>query len=186
MASSALRRGSYAGGVLVCLLFGWIAFVRDTRVPLLSLVDLGFHELGHLLTYPFPDVVTAMMGSVTQVAVPAGLGLYFLLLRRDQLGSGLCLAWAATSAKDVSVYVADARSQTLPLLGDGIHDWGYVLGQFHALQSAGTIAAGVKALGLALLFTGFALCVWGLVTEEPRRENGTFERSTSTVDWTSR
>jgi hypothetical protein len=186
MPSSALSRAKYAGGVLVCLLFAWIAFVRGARVPLLSLVDLGFHELGHLLTYPFPDVVTALMGSVTQVAVPAGLALYFLLVRRDQLGGGLCLAWAATSARDVSVYVADARAQALPLLGDGIHDWGFVLGRFHALQSAGWIAAAVKALGLVLLLMGFALCAWGLLTVAPRHESGTFDRSTSTVDWTSR
>jgi hypothetical protein len=52
MPNSSIHRAKYVGGVAVCLLFGWIRFVRATRVPLLSLVDLGFHELGHLLTYP--------------------------------------------------------------------------------------------------------------------------------------
>jgi hypothetical protein len=54
MAGSSLHRAKYLGGVFVCLLFGWIAFVRGAGVPLLGLVDLGFHELGHLLTYPYP------------------------------------------------------------------------------------------------------------------------------------
>jgi hypothetical protein len=185
MASNSLHRAKYVGGVFVCLLFGWIAFVRGARVPLLSLVDLGFHELGHFLTYPFPDVVTAMMGSVTQVAVPLGVALYFLLLRRDLLGGGVCLAWAATSAQDASVYIADAPTQALPLLGEGIHDWAFVLGRFHALDAAGTIAAGVKAFGLALLFAGFALCAWGLLVEEPREERPRID-STASFDWTSR
>jgi hypothetical protein len=54
------------------------------------------------------------------------------------------------------------------------------------LFGAGTVAAGVKILRLVLLFTGFALCSWGFLTEEPRRWSGTFERSTSSADWTSR
>lgn len=154
-------------------------------MPLLGLVDLGFHELGHLLTYPFPDVVTAMMGSVTQVAVPLGVALYFLLVRRDRLGGGLCLAWAATSAQNASVYIADAPTQALPLLGDGIHDWAFVLGRWHAIDKAGGIAAGVKGFGLAMLFAGFALCVWSLL-EEPAPEDATWEAASSAADRTSR
>lgn len=135
-------------------------------MPLLSLVDLGFHELGHLLTYPFPDVVTAMMGSVTQVMVPLGIALYFLLLRRERLGGGLCLAWAATSAQNASVYIADAPVQALPLLGEGMHDWAFVLGRFDAIDGAATVAAIVKGFGLALLFAGFAVCVWNLFAND--------------------
>ncbi len=71
----------------MCLVFGFYAFVRGTRVPLLRLADLGFHELGHLLTYTLPDVITAAMGSITRVLVPVGLAVYFLMVRRDLLGS---------------------------------------------------------------------------------------------------
>jgi hypothetical protein len=174
-------------GCLVCLLFGWLAFVRGSGVPLLGLVDLGFHELGHLLTYPFPDVITAMMGSIVQVAVPLGIALYFLLLRREPLGGGLCLGWAATSAQSVSVYIADAPRESLPLLGEGIHDWSFVLGRFHALDHAAAIAASVKAFGLALLFAGFAICVWNLILEEPRPALDVVpEGASSPMDRTSR
>ena len=175
MARIPLHRLKYVGGVAVCLLFGWIAFVRGTPVPLLSLVDLGFDELGHLLMYPFPDVITAMMGSVTQVAVPVGVATYFLFLQRDRLAGGLCLAWAATSAQDASVYIADAPTQALPLLGDGIHDWAFVLGRWHAVDRAGAIAAAVKGFGMALLFAGFAICLWNLLAEEPRPQEDSWE-----------
>src|SRR4249920_896638 len=68
--------GRWMAALLACGALGWWAFVRGTSVPLLSLVDLGFHELGHLLTYWLPDVVTAMMGSINQVLVPVALAAY--------------------------------------------------------------------------------------------------------------
>lgn len=188
MGSSSLhpKRWAYGVGIVVCFLFGWIAFVRGSSVPLLSLVDLGFHELGHLLTYPFPDVVTAMMGSIAQVAVPFGVALYFLFLRRERLGAALCLAWAATSAQNVSVYIADAPIQSLPLLGEGQHDWAFVLGRFDAIDSAATVAAFVKGFGMVLLFAGFAVCVWSLLLDEAHTRRTGISGSPAPAEWTSR
>jgi len=154
VAGEGIRRWKYALGAGVCLLFGWIAFVRSAQVPLLSLVDLGFHELGHLVTRPLPEVVMLMAGSGAQIAVPIGLAAYFLFFRKDRLGVALCLAWAATSAKDVAVYVADAPYQALPLIG-GEHDWAAILGP------------GIRGFGMALLFGAFAICVWAIVLDEP-------------------
>jgi len=161
------RRWKYLIGVGVSLLLGWIAFVVKAQVPLLSLVDLGFHELGHLVTRPFPDVVMLAAGSFFQIAVPVGLAAYFLVFQKDGLGGSLCLAWAATSAKDVAVYIADAPYQRLVLIG-GEHDWATILGpeHFNALDRAGAIAASVRWFGMALLFAAFAMCVWTLVMDD--------------------
>ncbi len=152
----------YAAGLLGCLVLGWFGFVRGVRVPLLALVDLGFHELGHFVTYVLSDIVTAMMGSIAQVLVPLGLAAYFLVMRRDVLGGGVCLAWAATSAQNASVYIADAPYQQLELIG-GQHDWAFVLGleHFDMLDRAHTIAAVVKGFGWVLLLAGIALCAVG-------------------------
>ena len=154
-------------GAIACLFMGYFAFVRSTRVPLLGLVDLGFHELGHLLTYWLPDVVTAAMGSINQVAVPLGIALYFLFWpgrTRDWMAGGLCLAWAGTSAQDVSVYIADAPYQRLHLIG-GYHDWAFVLGPDHLdhLDWAAELATIVKMSGGGLLIAGIAACVYGVV-----------------------
>ena len=148
-------------GAILCLVLGWVAFIRGSRVPVLGLVDLGFHELGHLVTYVLPDVLTALMGSVAQVAVPLGLAAYFAVHHRDPLGTGLCLAWAGTSARDVSVYVADAPFQALDLIGD-THDWAFVLGRWGLIDQAGAVAAVVRTFGALLLLTGLALCLAGL------------------------
>ena len=132
-----------------------IAMATDTRVPLLALVDLGFHELGHLLTYPLPDLLTAMAGSFVQIAVPLGLATYFFL-RRDEAGSAFCLGWAATSAYDVARYVADAPYERLELLG-GDHDWAFVLFELNATNSAGTYAAITRVFAWIVMLVSIAL-----------------------------
>ncbi len=149
-----------APGIGACLVLGWLAFVRGTKIPVLWLVDLGFHELGHMLSEPLPEGLTAAMGSVTQICVPLGLALLFLLHRRDPLAAGVCLAWAATSAVDVSLYIADAPYERLQLIG-GEHDWASLLGPEHldALAAAHTIAAAVRGLAVILLIAGIALCL---------------------------
>jgi hypothetical protein len=162
-------RGKFVTGLGACAFLGFFAFVRGTRVPLLGLVDLGFHEFGHMVTYWLSDVITASMGTITQVMVPIGLAVYFLWFRKDALGGGVCLAWAATSAQDAGVYIADAPYQTLHLIG-GTHDWAFVLGPDHlnTLNSAHTIAAAVKGFGFLLLLAGIAVCAWGLLRPEPK------------------
>src|SRR2546427_12409054 len=107
----------WIAGLAACGLLGWWAFVRDARVPLLTLVNLGFHELGHLLTYWLPSVTTAMMGSINQVLVPLLLAGYFLWGGRDRLAAAFWLAWAATNAQGAAGYIADAPFQQLPLIG---------------------------------------------------------------------
>jgi hypothetical protein len=149
-----------------CALTGFFAFLRSTRVPLLSLVDLGFHELGHLVMYilPMHEVLTAAMGSVFQCAIPLGIAAYFWFARRDSIGAIACIAWSATNFQDVSVYIADAPVQRLQLLG-GEHDWGTILGpqHFDVVRSAGTIANVARTVGLALWLVAVVLAVRGLL-----------------------
>lgn len=153
-----------------CVLLGAVALVAREPVPLLSLVNLGFHELGHLLTYPFPDLVTASMGSVTQLAVPLGLAAYFWWARRDRIGAGVCLGWAAVNAQEWSVYVADAPFERLELIG-GEHDWAFVLDRLGWMEAADELAAALHALGWALLVAGLAACASTLARRrEPVRE----------------
>lgn len=166
----------YGSGVAVCLLFGWFTFIRGKRIPLLGGVDLGFHELGHLLTYPFPELFTAVMGSVTQVLVPLGLAAYFAWKHRDLLGVGLCLAWAGASAWDVSVYVSDAPYQLLPLIG-GEHDWAFILERLDMLDQADGIAGAVKAFGFLLVLFGATVCGAGPFIEERRKRKRESERT---------
>ena len=149
--------GLVAGGVLT-----WIGVARAARVPVLSLVDLGFHELGHLVGAPFSDVATAMAGSIAQVVVPLMLAVYFLLAQRDWTGMGLCLVWAGTSTRSVALYIADAPHRLLPLIG-GDHDWAFILGRTGRLDQAGAIAGDVTTVATVLAIVGVLACAWAVV-----------------------
>jgi hypothetical protein len=157
--SSPNRRAVLLVGALVALgLLG----MRGRRVPLLGLADLGFHELGHLVCYVLPvgDLVTAAAGSFAQVAVPVGLAAYFHLVRRDRVGTAVCMAWAATAALDVSRYIADAPFERLPLIG-GDHDWAFFFSAegIDSMGSAAGVARAVAALGWVLYVGSFVVAL---------------------------
>jgi len=166
--SAPVVRQREIGAVLGCMVLGWFA-LQNARVPLLTYVDLGFHELGHLVSYPLPvgELVTAAAGSVVQVAVPLGLALYFLLWRFDHAGAAICSAWAATSAMDVSRYIADAPYERLELLG-GDHDWAFFFSAdgIDAMDRAASVANNVASLGWVLLLAGFVTAVWPALKRE--------------------
>jgi hypothetical protein len=148
-----------AAGVLV---LGWFAFVRGVRVPIVGMVDLGVHELGHMLFAWAPELVMVLMGNGTQSLLPLIVAVCFAVFRRDWPACGLCLAWCGTTLQDASVYIADAPYQRLVLLKENsIHDWAYVLGpeQFNALDKAGIVATCVKGVGLVFLAAGFCICL---------------------------
>jgi hypothetical protein len=154
-------RWRYVAGVAACAVLGWFT-VRSEPVPLLWRADLGFHELGHFLTYWLPDLGTALMGSVFQVAIPLALAGYFAIKQKDLLGLGVCTGWAGSSLQNVSVYVADAPFQVLPLIG-GEHDWAFILGELEALDAASGLALTLRVVAILLVIAGAAVCSWGLL-----------------------
>jgi hypothetical protein len=157
---------------MLAVAVGWYAFIAHREVPLLDNFDLGIHELGHLLAAFMPLVVMFVAGSLLQVAVPLGLAWYFGIFKRDAAGGGFCLAWAGASAWDVSVYVADAPVQALPLIGGGQHDWAYLLGPrgWDVMHLADEIAGVLEFSGAVLAIVGVAIglrrMVLGLVSKD--------------------
>lgn len=148
---------------------GWCAFLADRPVPLLDWFDLGIHEAGHLVAFPLPQLLMFMAGSFAQIAFPVAMAAYFWRARGDPAAGGFCLAWAGTSAWDVSVYVADAPVQALPLVGGGQHDWAFILGRFEAIDHAGRIAGWIEGAGAVLVVAGMLVAVLPLTRlERPR------------------
>lgn len=136
----------------------WVAFVTGRRVPLLSMFDLGIHELGHLIFRPFGTVPSFIMGSGLQVLVPFGLAAYFWFWQRDRISAGLLMCWGATSMQDASVYVADAPYRSIQLIG-GTHDWWWLLSRGNHLEWANELARGAWLTGLALGVLGLGVVV---------------------------
>ena len=153
---------------LLAGLVAWFAFGAARPVPLLDGFDLAIHESGHLLAAFLPEVAMFAAGSVAQVAFPLAMAGYFGIRRRDPAAAGFCLVWAGTSLWDVSVYAADAVSQSLPLVGGGQHDWAYLLGHFGALDSTARIAGVIESAGGLMAAAGFAAIALALVPARRR------------------
>jgi hypothetical protein len=157
--------GRYLTAGLGAAAISVFAFILRSEVPVFDWVDLGVHELGHMLVMAGPRMLHFLAGSAAQVAVPTALAIYFLWKQKDLAGAGFCLAWAGTSMWDVSVYIADAPVQALPLIGGGTHDWGYLLGPqgWDAMGQADSIAGFLDVLGMATAALGIGVAVWPAV-----------------------
>jgi hypothetical protein len=104
----------------------------DRPSSVLDLLNLAFHEAGHLFLSPFGQTLHVLGGTLMQLFVPALLAGYFLL-KRGPFSATVCLWWLGQSFVNVSVYMADAREMKLDLVGGGEHDWTQIFYQFGLL-----------------------------------------------------
>ena len=140
--------------VLAAAMVGWV-YATGRDFPVTGLVDLGIHELGHMLAIPLGQTVHFLAGSGAQILAPAALAGYFWF-KGDHGASGLMVAWTATSIKDVAVYMADAKFRNLQLIG-GTHDWWWLFGKWGRLDAAAGIGGFVGFVGLMV---GMAAVGW--------------------------
>lgn len=145
-------------GILVLLALSWKVIARGVTPAspgfLLGILDganLIFHEAGHVLLSFLGEFVTALGGSLMQVAIPAICAVYFWM-HEQRASSATALFWTGESTTNVAIYVADGRRMELPLIG-GDHDWNYLLGRLNLLNQAESLGRFVFALGaLTILF----------------------------------
>jgi hypothetical protein len=172
--SSALLRRHLVGAAVIGVMW-WLAFHGHERIPILAHVNFGIHEAGHFLSHGLSDLAMMMMGSIAQVAVPLVFAGYFLLVRGDWMAAALCIAWAATSAVEVAIYVADAPYEELELIG-GQHDWAYVLGPegYDAIDQAGPLAQSIRDGARIGIVAAMTLCLAGAARGPIRRGKPAF------------
>jgi hypothetical protein len=123
------------------------------------LIDFGVHEVSHIITNFLPSIFTAAAGSIGEISF-AFLLLYATLREKSYFASVFTGLWVMLAMNSAGRYMADARSQLLPLIGPGEtvqHDWHYVFGQLGWLPADTLIGASVRGLGdiigaVALLF----------------------------------
>ncbi|ANE54733.1 zinc ribbon domain-containing protein [Methylomonas sp. DH-1] len=141
----------------------------------LHLVNLPFHEAGHVIFRPFGQFVASLGGTLGQLLMPTVCLLTLLLKTRDPFGAGLCLWWIGENFLDIAPYINDARAGQLPLLGGnfghsapyGFHDWEYLLTEFGLLAQDHRLANAAQLTGAVLMITALLYC--GRVLWEQRR-----------------
>lgn len=136
----------------------------------LHLVNLPFHEAGHIIFRPFGQFITSLGGTLGQLLMPLICAGTLLLKTRDPFGAVVALWWFGENFLDIAPYMNDARAGELPLVGGnfghsapyGFHDWEYLLTESGLInydhQLAGlTFFIGVLLMLAALGMAGFLL-----------------------------
>jgi hypothetical protein len=123
-------------------------------------VDLVIHEAGHWIFIFFGEFIRILGGSLMQVLMPSIFAAYFFL-RLQFFSGGVVLFWIAQNIVNVSVYMGDSISQTLPLLGgDGtIHDWNYLLSHTGLLAYTDTLARITYGIGMMVFLAAAIICI---------------------------
>jgi hypothetical protein len=143
--------------------YGWLCLRSPESYRWLDSLDLAIHETGHLVFAFGGETLHILGGTLLQLAVPAAFT--FALWSRDRHGATVPLWWLGQNCWNISVYVRDARTQTLPLVGGGEHDWAVLLEQAGWLERDQAIGGAVYLAGVVLYV---AAVVSGWIFLQPR------------------
>ncbi len=130
----------------------------------LHLINLPFHEAGHLLFSPLGRLIQYLGGTLGQWLAPFVVACAFLG-KGNRFGASVGLWWLGESFLDISPYMADARAGKLILLGGvtgsevaDYHDWQVILSSLGWLRYDHIIARITFAAGGAIMTASLA---WG-------------------------
>lgn len=156
----------YAGFVLWGLKF--LSTPMETNYvgeSFMHMVNLPFHETGHVVFSPLGRFMQVLGGSLGQLLMPLICLGALLIQNRDAFGATVGLWWLAESLMDLAPYINDARALDLVLLGgvtgkevEDYHDWEYILRTLGWLQYDHTLAHAAYGLGSLLMILAF---IWG-------------------------
>lgn len=132
----------------------------------MHLVNLPFHEAGHVFFRPFGSFMMSLGGTLGQLLMPLICCAVLLIKTRDTFGASVALWWFGQNFFDIAPYVNDARSLTLPLLGGnvghsspyGFHDWQYLLTESGLLQYDHFIARSCVITGTVIFLVSYTWC----------------------------
>ncbi len=136
--------------VFICLTIYFHFFTEDRWFPILDSANLAFHEAGHVFIGILSDRLNVYGGTVLQLAIPIYI---FTIFRKqgNQLASHWVMIWIAQNLLNIARYLGDARSQVLPLVGGGMHDWTEILSRWHLLSYDQWIAGLIQLIALGLM-----------------------------------
>lgn len=175
-------------GLLALGLLAWwtlsLAFSSSSWI-LLDFVNLAFHEAGHLVFRIGGSTLMYLGGTLAQLLVPLLLGARFVLKEREPFGGAVCLWWTGQNLVNISVYMADARSLALPLVGGGDHDWNELFYRLGLLseEAVARVSGMTRLAGFTVMLAALA---WGACFLLPRGSRERIHReATGRFGWAS-
>ncbi|MGD8377727.1 MAG: hypothetical protein PVF68_16460 [Acidobacteriota bacterium] len=166
--------GLHLPRALLLALLAWWTLSMATGISswcFLDLVNLAFHEAGHVFLSFAGSTVHYLGGTLFQLLIPGLLVFYFLKRQRQPLGAAFCAWWAGENLINIAVYMADARSLALPLVGGGDHDWNELFYRFGVLTEPGVarVSGATHLAGVLMMLAGLAWTAY-FVLPSPQRE----------------
>ena len=164
-------------GVLLVILTIWgfqfiFASIESNYAgkSILHLVNLPFHEAGHIIFSPFGKLIQSLGGTIFQLLMPAICMVTLLIKTRDPFGTAVTQWWLAESFMDAAPYINDARALKLILLGGvtgketvDYHDWEYILRKLGLLHMDHVLAYLAQGIGILLMLSALiwaAMNLW--------------------------
>jgi hypothetical protein len=82
--------------------------------------------------------------------------------QRQPIGAAFCLWWFGENLINISIYMADARTLALPLVGGGDHDWNELFFRFGLLgePSVVRVSSTVRFAGVLVMLVGMTWCLY--------------------------
>jgi len=118
------------------------AFIDADGFLLIDYTNLVFHEAGHVLL-GFLGIIGGTVGQ----CLPPAMTLAWFLYRQELTGAAFGLFWLGTNFRYIGWYMSDARTQALPLIGTGEHDWYLLFSAWGILEYDTRIGGAFKVLG---------------------------------------
>ncbi|MDH5476825.1 MAG: zinc ribbon domain-containing protein [Nitrospinota bacterium] len=160
------------GALLAVMLWGTVKLTFTSNIPLLvntmqfmHLINLVFHEAGHIIFTPFGRFIQVLGGSLLQTLIPLVCLGGFLLVWRDPFAASVAWWWTGENLVDLAPYIYDARAGDMMLLGGmtgrdnpDIHDWKNLLTWTGLLKYDHLLASLAYYTGLLMMFSAL---LWG-------------------------
>lgn len=160
-----------ARGVFLLVLALWgLSFLlrpiegEDIMSSFMHLINLPFHEAGHVVFSPFGRFIQVLGGTLGQLLVPL-IVLGAFLGKQNAFGASAAGWWLGQSFLDCAPYINDARAGELMLVGGvtgkevaDYHDWEVMLGQLGWMQHDHAIARIFWVIGALVMMASIA---WG-------------------------
>ena len=132
----------------------------------MHLINLPFHEAGHIIFKPFGSFITSLGGTLGQLLMPLICMCVLLIKTRDPFGASVAFWWFGENFLDIAPYINDARAGQLPLLGGnfghsspyGFHDWEFILTESGFLQYDHLLAKTAFTIGALIILLSL---IWG-------------------------
>lgn len=132
--------------------------INAGKFTFIDYLNLLIHEGGHGVFSLFGKFIYTIGGSLMQIIIPS-MFVVFYWIKKKRFLTQIFLIWLGENLMNISVYVSDARTKKLPLLGGNrvYHDWNYLLSQTGLLDYDTLLGNIVFGIGVLMFLIAFLI-----------------------------